>query len=263
MPFMIHLVAQDVSVTYSSSQQKSVNALNGVSFTVKQGEFVVLVGASGCGKSSLLNCIAGLQPVTSGLLLLNNQVITAPSKDCAMVFQSPSLMPWRNAIRNITYGLELQGHNKKAAIDIAQKYVDLVGLRGFEESYPHQLSGGMQQRVNVARALAVKPSLLLLDEPFSALDALTRLYMQIELQRIWQQTQVTAFYITHQISEAILLADRVFVMSARPGRIKAVFEIPLERPRTVEIKRTRIFNELETQIWASLKEEIAAMGISI
>ena len=224
---------------------------------------MALVGPSGCGKSTLLNVIAGLQTVTEGHCLLNGQEITGPGTDRAMVFQSPALMPWRTVMRNVTYGLELQGCGADKARRRAQQFINLVGLEGFEESFPHQLSGGMQQRVNLARALTIEPSLLLLDEPLSALDAQTRSYMQWELQRIWQETRNTALYVTHQISEAIYLADQVFVMSARPGQIKEVVPIELPRPRSLAVEQEPKFNQLERHIWNLLQGEAGKMGMMI
>ncbi len=261
---MSKLNAEALSVIYINQQSgRSISALDGVNFTVHDGQFVAIVGPSGCGKSTLLNVIAGLQPVTAGQLLLDSQPITGPGSDRAMVFQSPALMPWRTVRRNVTYGLELQGTRQADADGRAQRYIDLVGLAGFEESFPHELSGGMQQRANLARALAIEPALLLLDEPLAALDAQTRAYMQWELQRIWLQTRNTAIFVTHQISEAIFLADQVLVMSARPGRIKEAVEVNLPRPRSLAVQQESYFNELERRIWASLQEEAVQMGMVI
>jgi len=215
--------AQNLSIEYQLQDiPPKFIAVDNINFQIQQGEFTVIVGPSGCGKSSLLNAIAGLQSISTGELLLDAQPITQPSKNCAMVFQSSALMPWRRVIDNAAYGLEIQGYTKEYRYKKARQYLQLVGLQQFEQNFPHQLSGGMQQRVNLARALTVEPSLLLLDEPFSALDALTREYMQEELQRIWMQIQNTVVYITHLIDEAIFLADKVMVMSASPGRIKDI-----------------------------------------
>lgn len=261
---MIKLEAQGISVEYVMKQSRQhVLALEEVSFTVQEGQFVAIVGSSGCGKSTLLSVIAGLQTATQGRLLLDRQEITGSSADRAMVFQSPALIPWRTVMGNVTYGLELQGCPQKQARLQAQHFINLVGLDGFEDSFPHQLSGGMQQRTNLARALSIEPSLLLLDEPLSALDAQTRAYMQWELQRIWQKTQNTSLYVTHQISEAVFLADQVLVMSARPGRIKEVVPIDLPRPRSLAMQQEPRFNELERHIWALLESEVEKMGMKI
>lgn len=261
---MSTLQAQALSVMYKNQQtHRSICALDGVNFTVQNGQFVAIVGPSGCGKSTLLNVIAGLQPVTQGQLLLNGRPITGPGTDRGMVFQAPALMPWRTVRRNVAYGLELQGRRQAEVDARAQHYINLVGLAGFEESYPHELSGGMQQRANLARALAIEPALLLLDEPLGALDAQTRAYMQWELQRIWLQTRNTALFVTHQISEAIYLADQVLVMSARPGRIKAVVAVALPRPRALAVQQEAYFNQLERHVWQLLAEEAVKTGLVI
>lgn len=261
---MIKLQAQALAVTYRNTQtHRSVCAFNDVNFTVQDGQFVAIVGPSGCGKSTLLNVIAGLQPVTQGQLLLNGQPITGPGADRGMVFQAPALLPWRTVRRNVAYGLELQGRPPAEVNARTQHYINLVGLAGFEESYPHELSGGMQQRTNLARALAIEPDLLLFDEPLAALDAQTRAYMQWELQRIWLQTRNTALFVTHQISEAIYLADLVLVMSARPGQIKAVVTVDLPRPRALAVQQDGYFNQLERHIWELLQEEAVKTGLVI
>lgn len=235
--------------------QQSILAIDGISFQIQTGEFIAIVGPSGCGKTTLLNVIAGLIPVSAGQIYLNGQPILGPDPDRAMVFQSPALMPWRTVIGNVVYGLELQGHSLKKAQMRAQALIERVGLQGFENSYPRELSGGMQQRVNLARALVVEPSVLLFDEPLSALDAQTREHMQVEIQRIWLATKNTSIYVTHQINEAIYLADQVFVMSSRPGRIKEIIPVPFPRPRALKLKRQYQFIELENKIWDLLSSE--------
>lgn len=253
---LFKLKAQNVSIQYQlQDSNKEFTAVEKISFQIRQGEFAVIVGPSGCGKSSILNAIAGLLPISTGELLLNDQPITKPSKNCAMVFQSPALMPWRRVIDNVAYGLEIQGYSKSDRYHKAFEYLKLVGLQKFEQSFPHQLSGGMQQRVNLARALTVEPSLLLLDEPFSALDALTREYMQEELQRIWLSTKNTIVYITHLIDEAIFLADKILVMSASPGKIKEEVKIDFPRQRSLELKHSIEFNKYKSYIWNLLKTE--------
>jgi NitT/TauT family transport system ATP-binding protein len=220
---------------------------------------VAIVGPSGCGKTTLLNAVDGLQPISGGALELNGKPITGPGPDRAMVFQQPSLLPWRTVLGNVIYGLELQGRtSRKERTERAGELIRLVGLGGFEHAYPTELSGGMQQRVNLARALATDPEMLLLDEPFAALDAQTREFMQRELLRIWGETRKTALFITHDIKEAVYLADRVLVFTRRPGRVKQCVEVELPRPRELRIKRDSRFLEYEDQIWNSIEEEVRA-----
>lgn len=230
-------------------------ALQQTSLRIEEGEFLCIVGPSGCGKTTLLNCLDGLQKVTAGQILLDGKVISGPGPDRAMVFQSPSLLPWRSVLRNVSYGLELQKRPRQEALDMAREMIALVGLKGFEQHHPGELSGGMQQRVNLARALVMNPEVILMDEPFAALDAQTRELMQAELLRIWQTTNKTAVFITHQINEALYLADRVVVMSARPGRVKTVLPVPFERPRELRVKRSAHFVEMEDQIWSLIEED--------
>jgi len=232
-------------------------AVASVSLQVEQGEFVAIVGPSGCGKTTFLNAVDGLLPLTSGSLTLDGRAITGPGHDRSMVFQQPSLLPWRTVLSNVAYGLEIQRVPRPDARARAQRFVELVGLKGFEESYPLELSGGMQQRVNLARALAVDPEVLLLDEPFASLDAQTRETMQHELLRVWNETRKTAIFITHDIVEAVYLADRVFVFTARPGRLKETIRVDLERPRDLRIKLDPRFIALQTRIWESIREEAA------
>jgi NitT/TauT family transport system ATP-binding protein len=232
-----------------------------VTLDVGNGEFVAIVGPSGCGKTTFLNAVDGLQPISDGLLTLNGRPISKPGPDRAMVFQQASLLPWRTVLGNVVYGLELQGRLPRAeARARAQAFIDLVGLQGFESSYPLELSGGMQQRVNLARALATDPDMLLLDEPFASLDAQTREFMQLELLKIWAQTSKTALFVTHDIKEAIYLADRVVVFTARPARVKQVLDIDLPRPRPLRVKREPRFVEYEDLVWMSIEEEVAASG---
>lgn len=247
---MARLEIQQLSVNYTMRRSgELLTAVHDISFTVASGEFVVIVGPSGCGKTTILNATAGILPWQNGRILIDNEPVTGPGRNRAMVFQQPALFPWRTVAGNVGYGLELQGQNKDAAQARAQSCIDLVGLQGFEESYPGELSGGMQQRANLARALAVQPDVLLFDEPLSALDAQTREYMQAELQRIWMLERTTAVYVTHNIGEAVFLADRVIVLSAAPGRIKAVVPIPFARPRPLNLQRTAEFVKLESDIW--------------
>ncbi len=221
----------DVGMTYQRRGGGETVALERTSLTIASGEFICIVGPSGCGKTTLLHCLDGLQTPTSGRILIDGREINGPGRDRAMVFQSASLMPWRTVSRNVTYGLELHNIPLREALPRAQKMIELVGLTGFEDRHPGELSGGMQQRVNLARALVIDPEVILLDEPFAALDAQTRELMQTELLRVWDETKKTAVFITHQISEAVYLADRVVVMSARPGHVKAIVPVPIARPR--------------------------------
>lgn len=233
-------------------------AVQGVDLTVRPGEFVAIVGPSGCGKTTFLNAVDGLLPIADGSLTLDGREITKPGPDRAMVFQQPGLLPWRTVLGNVIFGVEAQRRMpKKEAIQRAKQQIELVGLSGFEDAYPLELSGGMQQRVNLARALLTDPEMLLLDEPFAALDAQTREMMQLELLKIWSKTKKTALFITHDIKEAIYLADRVIVFTRRPGRVKKVVDIALSRPRDLRIKRDPQFLTYEDEIWESIQEELA------
>jgi NitT/TauT family transport system ATP-binding protein len=247
----------DIGVTYERPRtHEQVVALDGVSIAVEKGTFVSIVGPSGCGKSTLLLIIDGLMKPSTGTVAINGTVITAPGIDRAMVFQEASLFPWFTALRNCAYGLECQGMRRREAEEKARGLLKMVGLAGFEHHYPSELSVGMQQRANLARAIAVDPQVLLMDEPFAALDAQTRELMQAELLTIWAKTQKTVIFVTHQIDEAIYLSDRVIVMSARPGRIIDDVNVGLERPRALEIKRTEAFAVLEERVWSQLFSEV-------
>jgi NitT/TauT family transport system ATP-binding protein len=230
-----------------------VEALRDVSFDLQPGEFVSIVGPSGCGKSTLLNIIDGLLPATSGEFLLDGRPVREPGRDRALVFQEPSLLPWRTVLRNITFGLECHKIASAEAKQRALALIRLVGLDGFAHAYPYELSGGMQQRVNLARALAVDPEVLLMDEPFAALDAQTREAMQAELLRVWERTKKTVLFVTHQIDEAIYLSDRVIVFSSRPGRIAEIITPTLPRPRNLQIKHLPEFHELMERIWSLIQ----------
>jgi NitT/TauT family transport system ATP-binding protein len=233
-----------------------------VSVSVADGEFLAIVGPSGCGKTSLLNIVAGLLPYDEGNVIIDGKKIAGPGIDRAVVFQHASLLPWRTIVRNVRYGMELQKRFDEATMkERADYFIKLVGLTGFERHFPSELSGGMQQRVNLARALAADPAVLLMDEPFAALDAQTREFMQAELLKIWSKARKTVVFITHQINEAIYLADRVVVMSARPGRVKDIFDIPFERPRNLSLKREPRFLELEDAVWKLIEEESERLGM--
>jgi len=254
----VKLQARDVVIHHRRQRHGDMLlAVDGATLDIAEGELVAIVGPSGCGKTTFLNAVDGLLPITSGSLSLDGRLIDRPGHDRALVFQQPSLLPWRTVIDNVLYGLELLGTSRAEARPRAQRFVDLVGLSGFEESYPLELSGGMQQRCNLARALAVDPDVLLLDEPFAALDAQTRETMQHELLRIWNETRKTAVFITHDIVEAVYLADRVIVFTARPGRVKEVLRVDLPRPRDLRVKWEPRFVEIQSRIWESIREEAA------
>jgi len=253
----VKLEARRVAIHYRRQRTgDALVAVEGVDLRVGTGEFVSIVGPSGCGKTTFLNAVDGLLPIAAGSLLLDDREIAAPGPDRAMVFQAPSLLPWRTVTGNVVYGLEMQRRQKRERRNIARQLIDLVGLSGFADSWPSELSGGMQQRVNLARALATDPELLLLDEPFAALDAQTRETMQQELLRIWSKTQKTAIFITHDIAEAVFLADRVVVFTARPGRVKLEMKIDLPRPRDLRLKRELAFVDYERTIWETIREEV-------
>ena len=228
-------------------------AIERIDVQVEEGQFVSIVGPSGCGKSTFLKIVDGLLPDYEGEIdVLQREKGRAHS----MVFQDSALFPWYTVVANVAYGLTCQGMKKTAAYARVQPFIKMVGLEGFEKKYPYQLSGGMQQRANLARALSVDPEILLMDEPFAALDAQTRELMQAELLRIWSEARKTVLFITHQIDEAIYLSDRVLVMSARPGRILADIPVDLPRPRELQIKRTPQFVELVERVWGLIRPEL-------
>ncbi len=247
---------------YNERTQKALQVLDGIDLQVAEGELVSIVGPSGCGKTTFLNAVDGLVRVTSGEIRVDGRVVDRPGPDRAFVFQHDSLFPWRTVLHNIGYGLELQRRLGKDEIhQRTQRLIELVGLKGFETHYPHELSGGMRQRVNIARALAVEPELLLLDEPFAALDAQTREFMQFELMKILARAKATALFITHQISEAIFLSNRIVVFSARPARIKDIVAVELPAARTLDMKHLPEFVALEQRIWRLIEEEAARTGM--
>jgi NitT/TauT family transport system ATP-binding protein len=232
---------EGVSQVYQARGSESVHALDGINLEVADNEFVALVGPSGCGKSTLLKVVAGLVPPSRGKSTVGGTPVTGPRQDVGIVFQSPVLLGWRTVFANVMYPVEVLGLDRTEYRKIALDLLELVGLKGFEDKHPQQLSGGMQQRVSICRALIHDPSILLMDEPFGALDALTREEMSLELLRIWEQRRKTILFVTHSIGEAILLADRVVVMSARPGRITKVIPIDLARPRSMAMERSNAF----------------------
>ncbi|MPZ70727.1 MAG: ATP-binding cassette domain-containing protein [Actinobacteria bacterium] len=241
---------------YTRRDRTRVLAIDRLNLETQEGEFLSVVGPSGCGKSTFLKIVAGLVQPTEGEVEVNGEVVTKPAPSRAMVFQDPSLFPWYTVTQNVAYGLACQGVSKTEASERIGPLIEMVGLRGFDNHYPYELSGGMQQRVNLARALAVNPDLLLMDEPFAALDAQTREIMQAELLTIWRQTSKTVLFITHQINEAVYLSDRVIVMSARPGKILDDIQVDLPRPRELAIKRSESFLRYEERIWRQLESEV-------
>ncbi|WP_326836463.1 ABC transporter ATP-binding protein [Amycolatopsis rhabdoformis] len=245
-----HLEARGVAIEYAKPGSKEVTtAVEQCDLTLERGDFVCLVGPSGCGKTTLLNAVAGFVELAEGALELDGRPIPGPGPDRAMVFQHANLLPWRTVQANVSYGLELGKKVKKqAAKERADELLELVGLAGAGQQYPAQLSGGMQARVNLARALAVEPEILLLDEPFAAIDAQTREVLQVELLRVCAARDVTALFVTHDITEAAFLADRVCVFSPRPGRIVKEITVPWARPRSHEIRRTPEFAQLRDEI---------------
>jgi NitT/TauT family transport system ATP-binding protein len=251
------LEAQDIRLAYPQPRSGTeLVALDGVNLQVMDGEFVAIVGPSGCGKTTFLSVVDGLIAATGGRVLVDGEVVARPGPDRAVVFQDASLLPWRTVLGNVRYGLECVGVRNSEADERAARLIALVGLSGFEHHYPHELSGGMQQRVNLARALAVDPKILLMDEPFASLDAQTRELMQEELTRIWVQARKTVLFITHQIDEAIYLADRVVVFSGRPGKVKDSITVDIERPRPIGVKRQARFHALEDRIWGLIDEDV-------
>ena len=249
------LIIRDLSVVFHRRRGGEVVAVDGLSLTVQDKEFVCIVGPSGCGKSTLLRVIAGLSRPQAGEVTLDGERVTAPGADRGMVFQSYTLFPWLTVQGNVELGPRLSGRPSEEYAQVARRYIDLVGLAGFEHAYPKELSGGMQQRAAIARALANDPEILLMDEPFGALDAQTRSLMQELLLRVWEQTHKTVLFVTHDIEEAILLADRIYVMTARPGRIKHEVRVPLPRPRTVAVLDSDGFIRLRREVYQSIREE--------
>jgi NitT/TauT family transport system ATP-binding protein len=219
-------------------------AVRDLSFVVQENEFLALVGPSGCGKSTTLRLVAGLVPPTAGRVYLRGVEVREPIREAGMVFQAPVLLPWRNTIRNVLFTAEMAGKNPRAYYDRALELITLAGLGGFEKNHPHELSGGMQQRVAICRALLLDPSVLLMDEPFGALDVMTRERMGFELQRIWRASRTTVVFVTHSITEAVLRSDTVVVMTPRPGTVKATIRVDLARPRNAETFRTQAFVDL-------------------
>ena len=250
---MIALSIRDLVKSFPREVEGDLMAIKDFSLDVEEGEFVCILGPSGCGKTTLLRMIAGLDAPTKGEILVMGNTVRGPGSDRGMVYQEFALFPWRTVRRNIEFGLEIRRVKPEERRKISSHYIELVGLAGFEDAHPYELSGGMKQRVGIARALANDPKVLLMDEPFGALDAQTRNLMQKELLRIWKETRKTVIFITHSVDEACFLADRLVIMTTRPGTIKEVFPITWERPRdraSVEFAalRKRILVELESEV---------------
>jgi NitT/TauT family transport system ATP-binding protein len=248
--------ATKLTVSKLTKRFGDLEVLHDISAAVGRGEFVSIVGPSGCGKTTFLRIVGGLEQSDSGDVRLDGRVIDGPGSDRGFVFQQDNLLPWRDILANTEIGPEINGKLGPEQRARTLKLLDLVGLRGFENYYPRQLSGGMRQRVNLARALAVDPDLLLMDEPFSALDAQTREIMQTELSRIWEEGRKTVLFVTHQIDEAVYLSDRVFVFGRRPGRVSEIIDIDLPRPRPLDIKRTPAFAAYVERIWKLIENDV-------
>ncbi|MFC4099745.1 ABC transporter ATP-binding protein [Paenibacillus xanthanilyticus] len=249
-------VHMEFATRSETRKKEAITVLDDFDLDVKQGEFLAILGPSGCGKSTFLHILAGLSKQTSGEIAVDGKPIDGVNKKHGVVFQGYALFPWRTVLENVEVGLQIRGVRSKERKQIARDYIQLVGLQDFENRYPHELSGGMKQRVAIARSLAYAPDVLLMDEPFAALDAQTREILQGELLRIWDAKKTTIVFITHSLDEAIYLADRVAVMTARPGKVKELIDIPLARPRAADIRNSEAFVQLRKRAWDILKDEV-------
>lgn len=249
------ITLSDVSKIYSLDKERQVIAVENINLQIEREEFTCIIGASGCGKSTLLYLISGLIPPTTGEIKVDGEVIRGPTAKCGMVFQADSVFPWLTVERNVRFGPELRDLSKDLCQSIARRYINLVGLQGFEDLYPKELSGGMKKRVDVARAFANDPAILLMDEPFGALDALTKEHLQQELLKIWDEERKTVLFVTHDLEEAIFLASKVIVMSRAPNTVQKIIEIPFERPREAILKTTPEFQGYRRQLWALLETD--------
>jgi len=258
--FMSKLETIKLRKVFTDRRRGDVVALNGVDLWVKDKEFISIVGPSGCGKTTLLQLIAGLESPTSGEVLIDGRKVNGPTPACGVVFQEYALFPWLTLRENVEFGPKVRGVPKRERREIAQRFIELVGLQGFEDHYPHELSGGMKQRGAIARALANDPAVLLMDEPFAAVDAQLREILQQEVLRIWRQTKKTILFVTHNINEAIFLADRLVVLTARPGKVKEVVTVELSRPRQQEMRVSPMFVELERYVRTLVWEEVGKLG---
>ena len=251
---MIEITGLSKTFVKSDKSKKTVEVLRDINVNIRENEFITIVGPSGCGKTTLLRMIAGLIKPDAGTIEVGGRPVEGPSPERAMVFQTFALMPWASALRNVAFGLELRGTPKKEREEIARTLLEKVGLKGFENSLPSELSGGMRQRVGLARALAVNPTVLLMDEPFGGLDEQTKRLMQEELLRIWELERKTVVFVTHSLDEAILLADRCFLMSARPGEINKILDIDLGRPRTRDAELNPKYAAFKKELWEHLRQ---------
>ncbi len=242
------IVCQNLSKSYKTLQGAPIEALTDINLNIQPGEFISVVGPSGCGKSTLLKIFAGLLPKTEGRLDLMGSPILGPRKDIGVVFQNAVLLPWRNVLKNTLLPVEVQGRGREKYVERARSLLKMVGLEGFESKYPFELSGGMQQRVAITRALVHDPSMLLMDEPFGALDAMTREQMNLDLQDIWMKSKKTVLLITHSIPEAVFLGDRVAVMSSRPGRLVKIIDVNFPRPRDLDVLSHPEFGKIVSEI---------------
>jgi NitT/TauT family transport system ATP-binding protein len=254
-------VAPKLQISHLGKSFSELRALQDINLVVERGEFIALVGPSGCGKTTFLRIVAGLEPASAGEVKLDGRPVSGPGLDRGFVFQTDNLLPWRTVFANAIIGREVAGQVGPAARQRTMELLKLVGLEGFEDYHPRQLSGGMRQRVNLARALAIDPEILLMDEPFSSLDAQTREIMQTELMRIWEAGRKTVLFVTHQIDEAVFLADRVLVFARRPGRLRENVAIELPRPRALAIKRTAEFVRYVDHIWRLIEDDVRASVI--
>jgi NitT/TauT family transport system ATP-binding protein len=261
MPDAPYVSIEHVEMSFGVRTDQEVQALADVDLAIRQGEFCCFIGPSGCGKSTLLRIIDGLIAPTAGQVVIDGVLTRGPRTDLAVVFQSFNLLPWRTVAANVALGLEERGVAKDKRLAAAREWLGMVGLAGFEDFYPSQLSGGMQQRVGIARALAVEPSILLMDEPFGSVDAQTRLIMQSELLRIWAGDRKTVIFVTHDVEEALFLGDRVVTFSERPGRIVDVIDVPFERPRVDALRGDPEFARLKEELWEKLKRNLATAAI--
>jgi len=254
------IVLSDVSKIFASGKGTLVPAVEHVSLEVLPEEFICIVGISGCGKSSLLYLIAGLSFPTTGQIMMDGRVVTGPSAKAGMVFQADSVFPWLSVRKNVQFGPELRGVNRREVEQLGQQYIDLVGLTGFEDLLPKELSGGMKKRVDVARAFANDPDVLLMDEPFGALDAMTKERLQLELLKIWEHERKTVLFVTHDLEEALVLSTRIVVMSRAPNTIQTIIDVPFERPRDLMLKTSAEFQEMRRELWQMLHQHDSASG---